>query len=149
MPWLPSAVWLALLVVFGLVEAATVGLVSIWFAAGSLAALLSTIFTDNIWVQIAIFLAISAAALAVVRRLARKYLTPRQVATNADRVIGREAVVTEEIDNLKGCGAVSVGGVTWTARSDSGEIIPAGETVKALRIEGVKLFVASVPTGKE
>lgn len=149
MPWPPSALWLALLIVFGLVEAATVGLVSIWFAAGSLAALLSTFFTDNIWTQIAIFLAVSAATLAVVRPLAHKFLTPKQVATNADRVIGRNAVVVEEIDNLKGCGAVSVGGITWTARSDSGEIIPAGETVKALRIEGVTLFVTPVLTGKE
>lgn len=149
MPWLSSVVWLALLVVFGLAEAATVGLVSIWFAAGALAALLSTFFTDSVWVQTAVFLVVSAAALAGVRPLARKYLTPRQVATNADRVIGREAVVTEEIDNLRGCGAVSVGGVVWTARSDSGDIIPAGETVQALRIEGVKLFVAPVLIGKE
>lgn len=149
MPWLPSVIWLALLIMFALAEAATVGLVSIWFAAGSLVALLSTFFTDSIWVQITIFLAVSAATLAVARPLARKYLTPKQVATNADRVIGREAVVTEEIDNLKGCGAVSVGGITWTARSDSGDVIPVGGTVKALRIEGVKLFVTPVPTGKE
>ena len=149
MPWLPSVIWLALLIMFALAEAATVGLVSIWFAAGSLVALLSTFFTDSIWVQITIFLAVSAATLAVVRPLARKYLTPEQVATNADRVIGREAVVTEEIDNLKGCGAVSVGGITWTARSDSGDVISVGKPVKALRIEGVKLFVTPVPTGKE
>ncbi|MEA4955080.1 MAG: NfeD family protein [Pseudoflavonifractor sp.] len=149
MPWLPSVIWLALLIMFALAEAATVGLVSIWFAAGSLVALLSTFFTDSIWVQITIFLAVSAATLAVARPLARKYLTPEQVATNADRVIGREAVVTEEIDNLKGCGAVSVGGITWTARSDSGDVISVGKTVKALRIEGVKLFVTPVPTGKE
>lgn len=149
MPWLPSTVWLALLIVFGLAEAATVGLVSIWFAAGSLTALLSTFFTDNIWLQITIFLVVSAITLAVVRPLARKYLTPKHIFTNADRVIDREAVVIEEIDNLKGCGAVSVGGVTWTARSDSGKIIPTGETVKVLRIEGVKLFVAPADTGKE
>lgn len=144
MPWLPSVVWLGLLILFALVEAATVGLISIWFAAGALVALLSTFFTDSVWIQIGIFLVVSAVALALMRPLAGKYMTPKNVATNADRAIGKEAVVTEEIDNLKGKGAVAVCGVTWTARSDDDRVIPAGETVTVLRIEGVKLFVAPV-----
>lgn len=141
MPWLPSVIWLALLVLFAVVEGATVGLVSVWFAAGALVALLSTFFTANIWVQIALFLVVSVVAMAVLRPLARKYVLPTVVPTNADRVIGRQAVVTEGIDNLGGKGAVVVFGVAWTARSDSGEPIPEGTTVTVKRIEGVKLFV--------
>lgn len=145
--WFPAALWLVLLVLFSVAEALTVGLVSIWFAAGALAALLSTFFTDSAWVHIAVFLAVSAVSLAVVRPLTKKYTIPRRVATNADRAIGRTAVVTEDIDNLAARGAVSVAGQVWTARSEAGDPIPAGETVTVLRIEGAKLLVA--PTGKE
>lgn len=141
MTWVPSVVWLALLILFAVAEAVSVGLISIWFAAGALAALLSTFFTDSVLVQIVLFLVVSAVTLALVRPLARKYMTPKNEATNADRVIGKEAVVTEDIDNLNGHGAVTVGGVTWTARSDTGAVIPAGATVTVLRIEGVKVFV--------
>ncbi len=149
MPWLPSVVWLVLLILFALVEAATVGLVSIWFAAGSLAALLSTFFTDSVWLQSGIFLVVSAVTLALVRPLAGKYFTPKRVATNADRAIGKEAVVTEDIDNLKGQGAVQVSGIVWTARSLAEDPIPAGTTVTVRRIDGVKLIVAPAETGKE
>ena len=143
MSWLPSAVWLVLLVVFAVVEAATVGLASIWFAAGALAALLFSFFTSNIWLQIFLFLLVSAVALAILRPLAKKYVTPKEVPTNADRVIGREAVVTEEIDNLKAAGAVNIFGVLWSARSENGSTIPAGATVIVKAIDGVKLLVAA------
>lgn len=141
MPWLPSVVWLALLVLFAIAEAVTVGLVSVWFAAGALVALLATFFTSNIWLQIFLFLVVSAVAMAVLRPLARRYVLPTVVPTNADRVIGRQAVVTEAIDNLNGKGAVVVFGVAWTARSEDGAPIPEGTTVTVNRIEGVKLFV--------
>ena len=143
MPWLPSVVWLALLVFFAIAEAVTIGLVSVWFAAGALVALLSTFFTANIWFQIFLFLAVSAVAMAVLRPLARKYVLPTVVPTNADRVIGRQAVVTEAIDNLNGKGVVVVFGVAWTARSEDGGPIPEGTTVVVKRIEGVKLFVTA------
>ena len=145
MPWLPSIIWLALLVLFAIAEALSVGLVSIWFAAGALVALLSTFFTANIWFQIALFLLVSALSMAVIRPLARKHVLPTVVPTNADRVIGRQAVVTESIDNLNGKGAVVVFGVAWTARSEDGSPIPAGTTVTVDRIEGVKLFVTPHP----
>ena len=149
-PWFPGLVWLILLVVFAVAEAATVGLVSIWFAAGALFALLTTFFTDNIWIQIAVFLVVSAVTMAVVRPLAKKYFTPKKVATNADRAIGQEAVVTEAIDDLKGEGAVSLKGQRWTARSDREDtVIPKDATVKVLRIEGVKLIVTPIQTEKE
>lgn len=145
--WFPAALWLALLILFSVVEALTVGLVSIWFAAGALIALLSTFFTDSVWVHVVVFLVVSAVSMAVVRPLAKKFAVPKRVATNADRVIGKEAVVTEAIDDLAARGAVSVAGQVWTARSEAGDPIPAGETVTVLRIEGAKLLVA--PAGKE
>ena len=142
MPWLPSVVWLVLLVFFAVVEALTVGLVSVWFAAVALVALLATFFTTNIWLQIALFLLVSILTMAILRPLARKYVLPTVVPTNADRVIGRQAVVTEAIDNLNGKGAVVVFGVAWTARSEDDTPIPEGATVTIKRIDGVKLFVA-------
>ena len=141
-PWLPSVIWLVLLVVFAVVEAVTVGLASIWFAAGALAALLSTFFTDNIWIQIFLFVLVSAVTLIALRPLAKKYVNPKEVHTNADRVIGREAVVTEDIDNLTAVGAVKIFGVLWTARSADDDPIPAGSTVTVKEIDGVKLVVA-------
>lgn len=142
MDWIPSAVWLALLLFFAVAEAATIALVSIWFAAGALAALLATIFTNDIWIQILLFVVVSAVTMAVVRPLARKYVLPHRVPTNADRVIGREGVITQAVDNLAPSGVVVVAGMAWTARSDSGENIPEGTVVTVRRIEGVKLFVA-------
>ena len=141
MPWLSSVVWLMLLVLFAVAEAVTVGLVSVWFAAGALVALLASFFTANIWLQITLFLVVSIVAMAILRPLARKFVLPTVVPTNADRVIGREAVVTEAIDNLNGKGVVVVFGVAWTARSEDGAPIPEAATVVVKRIEGVKLFV--------
>jgi len=148
MPWLPSVIWLVLLIVFAVIEAATVGLVSLWFAAGALVALLSTFFTANIWLQIGIFLGASTLALALLRPLAERVLIPRRVPTNANRAIGQEAEVIELINNLKATGAVKVLGVTWTARSTDESVIPVGKTVRVDRIEGVKLFVSVLPNTK-
>jgi len=149
MPWLPTAIWLGLLILFAVAEAATVGLVSIWFAAGALCALLASYFTENVWAQVAVFLAVSALAMLVLRPLARRFVLPKIVPTNTDRLIGREAVVTEDIDNLRSAGTAVVSGVAWTARSLSGEVIPAGTTVTVERIEGVKLMVSPAQPGKE
>ena len=150
MPWLPSVIWLVLLVAFAVAEALTVGLVSVWLAAGALAALLSTFFTANIWWQITIFLAVSLLSMAVIRPLARKYVLPQVVPTNADRLVGMEARVTETINNGYPTGAVYADGKTWTARSADGAVIPKGETVEVAAMEGIKLIVrakAAVPAG--
>ena len=133
--------WLALLILFSIGEAITVGLTSVWFAVGALGALLCALVGGNIWLQIGVFLALSGLALALVRPLAKKFLTPGYSATNADRVIGQEAVVTQTIDNLKGQGQVNIAGQTWTARSQDDAVIPEGTLVRVLRIEGVKVFV--------
>ena len=140
-------IWFGLLILFGILEAVTVSVVSIWFMAGSLAASLAALCGASWPVQIVLFLAVSVALLACLRPLVRKYVSPKITATNADRVIGKTAVVTESIDNIAAQGAVKVGGVVWTARSSGGKPIAAGAQVQVDRIEGVKLYVtpAEVP----
>ncbi len=144
--------WLVLLIVFAASEAVTVGLTSIWFAAGALFALIAALLGGPLWVQITLFLAVSLLCLAAVRPLAKKHLNDKVEPTNADRVIGAQAQVTEDIDNVHGKGAVVVRGMTWSARSQDGGPISAGTMVRVLRIEGVKVFVepiaAPVPTGE-
>lgn len=142
-------IWLAAMIVFGVVEAATVGLVSIWFAVGALASLIAAALNAPVILQVAVFVAGSLITLLVVRPLAAKYINGRRVPTNADRVIGQEAVVTEAIDNLNAQGQVKVAGTPWTARSADDAPIPVGTTVRVLRIEGVKLYVAPVPSNVE
>lgn len=147
-----SIIWLAALILFGIVEGVTVGLASIWFCAGALAALIAALLGVGFWVQIILFLAVSFLALILVRPLARKFLTPSRQATNADRVIGAEGVVTQAINNLKGEGQVNLSGQIWTARSnDEQQIIPPGTKIRVLRIEGVKVYVTpvSVPSPAE
>ena len=140
---IPEIVWLAALIVLLVVEAATVALVCLWFAAGALCALIVSFFVESVWVQLAVFLAVSLVCLLSLRPLAKKYMDPRRVATNADRAVGAEGVVTEAIDNLKAQGQVRVDGAPWTARTEpDAPPIPAGTAVRVLRIEGVKLIVA-------
>ena len=138
-------VWLGAIVLFLVVEAAVPGLVSIWFAFGALAALISALLNAPLWLQFVWFIAVSVAALALTRPLARRYVNAKVQPTNADMLIGQECLVTETIDNLRGTGAVSVGGKVWTARSDGeGAMIPGGAMARVLRIEGVKLIVEAV-----
>lgn len=134
--------WFVAMVLFLAVEAATVGLVSIWFSVGSLAGLLAAALGASIPVQILLFVAVAAACLACLRPIVRKYITPKLVRTNVDAIIGREAVVTEPIHNIQAEGAVKVGAVTWTARSTNGVSIPAGTVIRIDRVEGAKLFVS-------
>lgn len=140
MSWL----WLGAVVLFGAVEAATAGLVSIWFAAGAVAGLIAAWLGAGVAAQVVLFAVVSAAALAVTRPLVRRYAAGKAVPTNLDRVLGDTGRVTETIDNARSAGAVYVDGKTWTARSDDGAVIPQGTTVKILRMEGVKLFVRKI-----
>ena len=150
MPPIPmSIIWLVVLILFGIAEAVTVGLVSIWFCAGALAALIAALAGANFWVQMILFLVISFAALLVVRPLARKYLTPTQQATNADRFIGAEGTVTQDIDNLNGAGQVNLAGQIWSARSEDDSPISAGTRIRVNRIEGVKVYVTPAGTPAE
>ena len=140
MSWL----WLGGVVLFGAVEAATAGLVSIWFAAGAVAGLIAAWLGAGVAAQVVLFAVVSAAALAVTRPLVRRYAAGKAVPTNLDRVLGDTGRVTETIDNARSAGAVYVDGTTWTARSDDGAVIPQGTTVKILRMEGGKLFVRKI-----
>ena len=142
---LQKIIWLVLVLLFAGVEAASVGLTSVWFAAGSLCALLAALLGAPLWIQIALFLVVSVLCLLAVRPLARRHINSKVEPTNADRVIGEQAQVTEDIDNIHGKGAVIIRGVAWTARSEDGLPVPTGALVKVLRIEGVKVFVERVP----
>lgn len=134
-------IWLGAIVLFGAVEGATASLVSIWFVAGAAVALIAAILNVSMGTQFAIFLAVSAVALAATRPLVRKMKSGNPVATNLDRVIGQAGKVTETVDNENATGAVYVDGKTWTARSADGTVLPEGSLVTISRMEGVKLFV--------
>lgn len=134
-------IWLAALVVFAIVEASTVTLVSIWFVGGSLAALIAALAGGPLWLQATLFLAVSVLLLLCLRPLLRKFYSPKKIRTNAPANIGKLAIVTEDIDNLQSQGAVKLSGLVWTARSTGGGIIRAGTIVRVNSIEGVKLFV--------
>ena len=140
--YIAGFIWLALTVVFGAVELATVQLTTVWFALGaSVCTVLSFAGVTNIIVQIGVFTAVSVIALIATRPLVRKITRKNKQPTNADMNIGRSASVTEEIDNLRGSGTVEIGGIPWSAKSASGEVIPAGATVTVTAIEGVKAVV--------
>ena len=142
-----SILWLVLLVVFLAAEAATVSMVSLWFAVSALVALLVALLGGPGWLQGTLFLAISAVLLALLRPIVRRYISPRITATNVDSVISSTGLVTAAIDNVSAAGQVKLGAMEWTARSTSGQPIPVGTLVKVDRIEGVKAFVspAEVP----
>ena len=144
-----TIVWAAAIVLFGIVEAVTAGLVSLWFVAGALAALMAAFLGAAVWLQIVLFLAVSAVALSFTRPLLKKLNATRTEATNADRVLGEVAKVTETIDNENSLGAVYVDGKTWTARSVDDTVIPAGSRVVIESMQGVKLYVKPVETKVE
>ena len=139
-----AIVWLVLLVVFLMVEGVTVTLVSSWFAAGALVALIASLLNAPIWLQVTLFLLVSCIALSMLRPLLRKFITPKVVKTNVDAIVGTQGLVTASIDNVTASGQVKLGAMEWSARSTSGEKIEAGTLVKVDRIEGVKAFVSPV-----
>lgn len=134
--------WAVLTVILIASEIATVQLVAIWFAAGSLAAFVSSFFGIPFYVQVIIFIAGSILLLLLTRPLVRRFIHDKKVRTNADRVIGKECVVKEPIDNINGSGRVYVDGLTWTARSSDDTVTyPEGTTCVVTEIQGVKLIV--------
>ena len=133
--------WAAAIVVFIILELSTVGLTSIWFALGSLCALISALLGAPVWLQIVWFVIISVAALVLTRPLVKKYINGKTHATNADRIIGARAVVKERIDTIEGTGAVLADGKMWSARSTDGSTIEADTVVTVREIQGVKLVV--------
>ncbi|MBQ7036320.1 MAG: NfeD family protein [Clostridia bacterium] len=133
--------WAAVLVLMLILEASTAALVSVWFAVGAFCALISAFFGAVFGVQISVFLVVSGLMLAFLLPYTRRKMAARKTATNADRIIGAEAVVTEEIDEIAGTGQIRVMGAVWSAKSKSGARIPVGEKVKVEEISGVKAVV--------
>lgn len=143
MEWM-AAVWFGLLLLFIWMEASTVTMISSWFALGSLAAMIVSFCSGELWLQVVVFFVVSAAFLLLLRPLAKKYFTPKIVKTNVDSVVGTQGKVLEEIDNIAAKGRVKLGGMEWSARSTEGENIAADTLVTVDRVEGVKVFVTPV-----
>ena len=136
-------IWFVLLLVFLVVEAACpIHLVSIWFAAGALVAMIVSFLGAAVWLQAVLFLLVSCALVALLWPFIKKFLNPKLAKTNIDAVIGSEGYVTAAIDNIAATGQVKLGAMEWTARSTSGNPIPKGALVKVDRIEGVKAYVS-------
>ncbi len=141
---LPSAFWLIALIVLLVGEAITIGLTFVWFAVGALGALIVSVLGGALWLQVVNFLALSGVTLALARPVFARFLKTSHAATNADRVIGQTAVVTEQIDNLSGTGQVNVAGQIWSARSAHDVVIPRETEVRVLKISGVKVLVEAI-----
>ena len=136
-----TIVWLVLLVLFVVTEAITVTMVSVWFAAGALVALIAAMLGGKLWLQIVLFLVVSGGLLLALRPLTKRYFTPKLTKTNVDAVIGEIGTVTARIDNVAACGTVKLGAMEWSARSTDGSCIEPGTQIRVDRIEGVKVFV--------
>lgn len=134
--------WLTVAVIMAVIEGITPALVTIWFMFGALAAMVLSIFVQSFAVQFAVFAGVSAVLLIFTRPLVKKlFRKTKTVYTNADRIIGQEGVVTEEINNLENKGQITVLGQVWSAKSQDGSIIPSDKTVTVCSIHGVKAIV--------
>ena len=134
--------WLIVLVVLVVIELLTMGLTTIWFAGGALIATIAAVFDTPLFVQVVLFLLVSAVLLFFTRPLAVRYFNKDRVRTNAESLVGRQAIVISEIDNLQGTGQVNVGGMEWSARTRiDGVRLPVGTVTTILGINGVKLIV--------
>ena len=137
--------WIALIIIFLLVEMITVGLTTIWLAGGAFIAFLLSMIHTPVAVQIVAFLLVSFVLIYFTRPWATKYINSRRTKTNADSLIGQVIKVTEGIDNAELKGKVIANGIDWSARTaDDQQNIEAGKMVRVLRIEGVKLIVEPV-----
>ena len=134
-------VWLVIAVVLGIFEAATVALVSIWFAIGAVAAMVPAYFNAPFWVQILVFILVSALCFVFTRPFFKQIIRVNKQPTNVDRLVGQEGVATDDIENIECRGKVFISGLTWSARSETGELIPQGAVVTVKKIEGATLVV--------
>ena len=134
-------VWAIAILAFGIFEGITAQLVSIWFVFGSVAGLIAAFCGAPISVQLVVFIAVTVVTLAATRPIVKKKLNSKAEKTNADRCIGQDAVVLEEINNLLPTGQVKADGKVWTARSSDGSSIPKDTVVTVEKIDGVKLIV--------
>lgn len=133
--------WIALAIIFTVIEAATAQIVTIWFAVGSIGAIIANVVNANPIGQLIVFVAVSLLTLVAARPYLKKFTKTQVQPTNADMCIGSQAIVTQEIDNTNGTGQAKVKGSVWTARSADGSVIPKDSLVIVESIEGVKLIV--------
>ena len=136
-----AIIWIIIAVILVFFEATTVSLACIWFAVGAIVAIIPAFFNAPIWTQILVFLAVSALSFAFTKRFFKDVVKVKKQPTNADRLIGEDGIVTAEIDNLSGDGKVYVSGLTWSAKSATGENISEGSVATIEKIEGVTLIV--------
>lgn len=144
MEWMtnPVIVWLAILIILVVIEIFTLGLTTIWFAGGALVAIIVAAVGGPVWLQITLAIIVAMVLLFFTRPIAMKYFNRDREKTNAESLVGRQAIVTSEINNLQGIGQVTVNGMEWTARSIiDGQTIEPGEVVIIRGINGVKLLV--------
>ena len=138
-----TMIWLGVLIAFLIMEAVTIKLISIWFAAGALVAMLIAILGGPLWLQILAFFTVAIVLFAMLWPVAKKHLNPKIVPTNTDALVGKICTVTQTIDPQEG-GRVKVGDVTWSARTEEGAQISAGARVRILEIRGAKVYVETV-----
>lgn len=143
-----NIVWLVLLIAFILIEAMTVNLTTIWFAGGAFVALIFSLCGIGLFGQVATFLVVTILLLVFTKPIVQQHFNNKLTPTNIDATIGKQAMVTEQIDNIHETGAVQVDGLTWTARAMSDEIIQVGTIVEVVEVKGVKLFVRPIQTTK-
>lgn len=136
-----SLIWLIVMVVCLVIEISTLGLASIWFAGGALLALIIALVNGPLWLQVLVFLVASIVLLIFTRPLASKFFNHNRTKTNVNSKIGKQAIVTATIDNLKGEGQIITEGMEWTARSSDSSVIEEGTVVVIEKIEGVKAIV--------
>lgn len=133
--------WLILLIIFVVIEAATVNLTTIWFAGGALVALIFSLCGLNLIWQVAAFLLVTILLLIFTKPIVQKYFNNKLIPTNINAMMGKQALVTEQIDNVHETGAIQVDGLTWTARAVDQQIIEVGSVVEVMEVKGVTLFV--------
>lgn len=138
-----AGVWLGALVLFLILEGQTAAVVSLWFAAGAMVAMIAAICGAEIWLQAVLFTVVSAVLLAFLKPVVKKYFTPKLQKTNTDALVGTVGPVLEDIDNIQAVGRVKLGGMDWSARSTTGAPIPKDVLVQVDRIEGNKVFVST------
>ena len=136
--------WLMAFIILVVMEFLTMGLTTIWFAVGALAAFFASLFGVSFWIQIILFLVVSLVVLVVYRPLAVKYVNAKRTKTNVDDLVGKEAKVTEKIDNLNQTGRVVLNGMDWSARTQKDGTIETETIVKVIDVQGVKLIVEPV-----
>ena len=141
--WSPL-IWLLVAIIMVVVEAASVQLMAIWFAVGAVVTMVPALLGASLWTQFWVFLAVSVLALVGTRPFVKIVLKMNQVRTNADSMVGRVGVVTEEIGEAGGVGRLDLAGQLWTAVSEDGGPISVGEKVLIKSIEGVKVVVERI-----